>query len=62
MTQQTETCAHLNCQCPAVAEQGYCSDYCARAIYDPQAPTPVCGCGHPECEKTVVAVTTPVPQ
>lgn len=62
MTQQTETCAHLNCQCPAVAEQGYCSEYCSRAIYDPPAPALVCSCGHPECEKTEAAVPVTAPR
>lgn len=59
MTQQTETCAHPHCNCPAKSDKGYCSDYCAQANATPQE-VGSCGCGHPECQKTAARASTPI--
>lgn len=45
--EQTENCAHSECNCMVERAGEYCSDYCqnAGATGDDG-----CKCGHPECE------------
>lgn len=47
MIQQTEQCAHSACNCPARADNEYCSDHCATHKDNTETG---CQCGHPECQ------------
>lgn len=61
MSEQTETCLHRGCHCPAKSGEGYCSKYCSEAGVeagggaDEQAG---CGCGHPDCMRSA-AIASP---
>ncbi|HEY0005060.1 MAG TPA: hypothetical protein VGB17_09640 [Pyrinomonadaceae bacterium] len=47
MPDQTETCAHAPCNCPAQMMGDYCGERCERAATG-EIETE-CHCGHPQC-------------
>jgi hypothetical protein len=50
MKEKSNTCAHVNCSCPAADE--YCGDYCKANADDARSG---CLCGHPQCNAVAAA-------